>query len=108
MSRLVVSAVLRLHLARRVGARVGADDLPALARRLVGGPAGLHCDPPYPGATAGVERVGETARLVLGCVAYRHGEAVGVVFTTLIAGRQPQVSVAPLVAGIPRHWRPLA
>lgn len=115
MSRLGVSAVLRLHLARRLGLRLGADaDLLALAHRLAENPAdlarvaGLRFDPPYPGATAGVERVGDTARLVLGCVAHRHDEPIGIAFTTLIAGRPPQVSVAPLVAGIPAHWRPLA
>jgi hypothetical protein len=30
-----------------------------------------------------------------------------VVFTTLIPGRLPQVSVAPTEAGIPAQWRPV-
>jgi hypothetical protein len=110
VSRLNASALLRLHVVRRLGERIGADDdLLARARLLTGEPVGgLAFDPPYPGATAGVERVGDTVRLVLGCVAYRRGEPVGVAFTTLIPDRPPQVSVAPLVAGIPTHWRPLA
>lgn len=100
--------MLRLHVARCIGHRVGTDDdLLGLARRLSGDPAGVRCDPTYPGATAGVERVGDTTRLVLACVAYRHGEAVGIAFTTLIPGRAPRVSVAPLAARIPLHWRPL-
>ena len=47
-------------------------------------------DPPYPG-------VGEPegARLLLACRAYRDGEELGTVFTALIAGRAPAVSVAP-------------
>lgn len=103
-----MSALLRLHVTRRIGYLVRSDDdLLALARRLSGDPAGLRCDPPYPGATAGVEPVADSARLVLACVAYRRGEAVGVSFTTLIPGRAPHVSVAPLAAEIPAHWRPL-
>lgn len=101
--------MLRLHLMRRLGHRIDAEaDLLAVASRLYGRPAGVECDPPYPGATAGVERVGGTTRLVLGCVAHRHGEAVGVAYTTLIPGRPPQVSVAPPAAAIPAHWQPLA
>jgi hypothetical protein len=108
VSRLSVSAVLRLHVTRRIGHLVDPHaDLLELARRLRGDPGGLRFDPPYPGATAGVQQVGDTARLVLACHAYRRGEPLGVAFTTLIAGRAPHVSVAPLVAGIPAHWRPL-
>jgi hypothetical protein len=97
------AAVLRLHAARRVGPQVGSDLL-AEARRLAGDPAGVRCEPPYPGATAGVESLG---RLVFGCVVHRHGAVVGVCFTTLIPGRAPLVSLAPPSATVPDHWRPL-
>jgi hypothetical protein len=35
----------------------------------------------------------------------RVGTPIGVVFTTLIAGRSPQVSVAPAGTSIPEGWR---
>ena len=52
--------------------------------------------PAYPG-------VGEPEgdRLLLACSAYRDGEVLGTVFTALIVGREPSVSVAP--PGTPLH-----
>jgi hypothetical protein len=44
---------------------------------------------------------------VLACRAFNQEEKpLGVVFTTLIPGRLPQVSVAPVDAGIPEEWCP--
>jgi len=57
--------------------------------------AGLEFEPPYPGRVtegAGATRV---ARLVLTCKASLGAAPLGVVFTVLIAGRRPEVSVAP-------------
>jgi len=57
---------------------------------------GVVFEPAYPG-------VGdpEGNRLLLACSAYRDGEELGTVFTALIVGREPSVSVAP--PGTPLH-----
>jgi len=87
----------------------------ALARRLPPEAAALESrcrlrfEPDYPGVTQGVEGVRGGLRLVLACWAYGGGdEPMGVVFTALIAGRRPVVSVAPAPVGIPEGWRSLA
>jgi len=116
--RLVASAALTAHVVRNLGgcvsAESGAEELLALARRLLeAGPGaerrlGIRFEPPFPGATAGVEEARGFHRLVLACTALdARREPVHVVFTTLIAGRRPLVSVAPLEARIPQDWRPL-
>ncbi len=118
--RLFVSAALAAHAVRRLGGRVNAEssaeDLLALARRL-GKETGsverryrLRFDPPYPGVTAGPEEVvGGGRRLLLACTASDDERTpFGVVFTTLIPDRLPQVSVAPVEARIPEGWRPAA
>jgi hypothetical protein len=59
----------------------------------------IRFDPPYPGEGE-PEDAGGRLRLVLACRASdERGRGLGTVFTTLIAGRQPSVSVAP--AGTP-------
>lgn len=117
--RLVVSTALTAHALRGLGGRLAADGdaaaLLALARRLGEGADllerryRLRFEPPYPGVTAGVENAGGGLRLVLACDASNDDEMpLGVVFTALIPGRRPQVSVAPVEARIPEEWRPLA
>ena len=117
--RLLISAALtakaRRRLGRRLAAGSSAGELLALARRLNEGATSverayhLRFEPPYPGVTAGAQSAGGTYRLLLGCRASdTYGNLLGVVFTTLIPGRPPQVSVAPAEAGIPEDWRPLA
>lgn len=117
--RLFVSAALTTYAVRSLDGRlpVGGEarDLLALARRLGAGIASmqqrhrLRFEPPYPGLTVGPEAVGGGLRIVLACKAFDHEERpLGVVFTTLIPGRLPQVSVAPVEAGIPEGWRPVA
>ena len=117
--RLFVSAALTAHAARSLEGRLPAEgkarDLLTLAHRLGGGmdpvrqQHGLRFEPPYPGLTAGPEVVGGGSRMVLACRAFdAEGRPLGVVFTTLIPGRLPQVSVAPPCAGIPENWRPTA
>jgi hypothetical protein len=117
--RLLISATLAAHLRRRLGRRVPAGSDPGelldLARGLneVAGPVErayrLRFDPPYPGVTAGPESVGRSSRLLLACrVSDHEGSTIGVAFTALIAGRPPQVSVAPPQASIPEEWRPQA
>ncbi len=64
----------------------------------------VRFDPPYPGVTAGPERAGERLRLVLACRALDGDGELGTVFTTLIAGRKPTVSVAPPAAPIDPDW----
>jgi hypothetical protein len=56
----------------------------------------VRFEPAYPGVVAGPEARGAPARVLFACTASRpDGRAVGTVFTTLIAGRQPSVSVGP-------------
>jgi hypothetical protein len=115
--RLALSAELTRRAARCAAElpddAAAADPLLALAGALaaIAGPVArahrLTFGPPYPGVTAGVEETPGGARLVLACTA-RHlasGEPAAVVFTTLIAGRPPQVTAAPPGAPIPPHWR---
>lgn len=114
--RLLISAALTAQARRRLGdslaAGSSAGELLDLARELSEGAGSielayrLRFDPPYPGVTAGPESVGRTSRLLLACgVRDRDGTPIGVVFTALIAGRAPQVSVAPAEASIPEGWR---
>jgi len=114
--RLFVSAALTAHAARHLRGRVpsesDAEDLLDLTRRL-GEEAGaverryrLRFEPPYPGVTAGPESVRGGIRLLLACRASGDdGVPLGVVFTALIPGRPPQVSLAPPGARIPEEWR---
>ncbi len=115
--RLFISTALTTHAVRVLHGRVvdesKAEGLLALARLLgeeirpIERRYRLRFEPPYPGLTAGPEVVAGGSRLVLACTAFDHEEdPLGVVFTTLIPSRLPQVSVAPVEAGIPEGWRP--
>lgn len=118
--RLALSAALTRRAARVLGAETLPDDAsPAALIELATGLAGhaaaeqrahrVLLTPAYPGLTGGVERVGTAARLVLACTAVdQGGDELGVVFTSLIAGRPPYVAVAPPGAPIPQGWAPLA
>jgi len=54
-----------------------------------------------------VEATSGGLRLLLACRAFdRDGISLGVVFTALVPGRLPQVSVAPFATPIPEGWRP--
>jgi hypothetical protein len=116
--RLFVATALTTQATRCLRGPVAADssaeDLLASARRLAGEIEplerryGLRFEPSYPGLTAGVESAGGTLRLVLACTAFTGEERpLGVVFTALIPGRRPQVSVAPVEAHVPGEWRRL-
>ncbi len=116
--RLFVATALTTQALRclrgHVAADISAEDLLALARRLTEkiGPVerryGLRFEPSYPGVTTGVESAGGTPRLVLACMAFTsEGKPLGVVFTALISGRRPQVSVAPVEAHVPKGWQRL-
>lgn len=110
--RLALGAELTRRAARCVGERIAEDaDLPDLARRLaeVGAPVErahhLTFAPAFPGATGGVEELRAGRRIVLACAVRDAGGApAAVAFTTLIAGRAPQVAVAPAEAPIPAGW----
>jgi hypothetical protein len=115
--RLALSADLTRRATRRAAElpddAAAAEPLLALAVALaaIAGPVArahrLTFAPPYPGVTAGVEETPGGARLVLACAARdaAGGAPAAVVFTTLIAGRPPQVTAAPPGAPIPPHWR---
>ena len=112
--RLYLSAALTTRVSRRMGGRIAANsnarDLLALARDLdaeqIGHAYRLSFEPSYPGVTAGVEVVRGGLRLLLACRASDSGDSrpLGVIFTTLIPGRPPQVSVAPAGTPIPAAW----
>jgi hypothetical protein len=116
--RLFVATALTTQASRCLRGHVAADsdaeDLLALACHLteeiglVERRYGLRFEPSYPGVTPGVESAGGTLRLVLACTAFTsEGKPLGVVFTALISGRRPQVSVAPVEAHVPRGWQQL-
>jgi hypothetical protein len=99
--RLTLAADLTWR-ARRCAAGAERDDLPSLARALAAiAPAverthRIRFEPAYPGTSDGVEDVRGGRRLVLSCRAVdARGAPAAIVFTTLIAGREPLVSVAP-------------
>jgi hypothetical protein len=114
--RLALGAELTHRAGRISGGRIAAEaDLAGLARELaeLAAPVErahrLRFDPPFPGVTGGVEELRGARRIVLACTALDAGGApAAVVFTTLIAGRPPQVSAAPADAAIPPGWTPLA
>ena len=93
--RLALAAALTRQAGRLLADSVRLDDAErALAE--VSHPE-TSFEPPYPGDRV---REGER-RLVFACTAFRGGVELGTVFTTLIAGRRPIVSVAP--PGTPYH-----
>jgi hypothetical protein len=116
--RLTLAAALmglaRRRCGRRIASASNAADLLALAHDLQQDIAameqahGYRFEPAYPGATAGPEAAMGGWRLVLACTGYKDGVTLGVVFTTLIPGRPPQVSIAPVGTPIPDGWQPLA
>lgn len=114
-----MSTALTAHAVRRLRGRVAAEsnarDLLILASRLreeilpIQQRYRLRFEAPYPGLTAGPEAVRSGYRIVLACRAFHEEEKpLGVVFTTLIPSRLPQVSVAPAETAIPEAWRPAA
>ena len=116
--RLFVATALTTQASRCLRGHIAADsdaeDLLALARRLTEESYpferrhGLRFEPSYPGVTAGVESAAGALRLVLACTAFTGEEKpLGIVFTALISGRRPHVSVAPVEARIPRGWQRL-
>jgi hypothetical protein len=56
---------------------------------------GLWFEPPYPGDVLESTTPAGRARLLLVCTVGAGAATLGVVFTVLIAGRHPEVSVAP-------------
>jgi hypothetical protein len=103
--RLALAATLTRHAGRVGKAPVDETGLLAAAQALeeLDHPR-VSFEPPYPGVTAGPERAGERLRLVLACRAHNGNGELGTVFTTLIAGRKPTVSVAPPAAPIDPAW----
>jgi hypothetical protein len=103
MRRLVLARWLTTRVANEIGETVPADASPEsleeLASRL--DPvadnrmpfADVRFEPPYPGRI--VEDATHRSRLVLECSAGVEEDPLGVVLTVLIAGRRPEVSIAP-------------
>jgi hypothetical protein len=110
MSRLVLARWLTTRVTDEVGGTVPADASPEsleeLASRLdpaVGNRlpvAEVRFAPPYPGRI--VEDATHRSRLVLECSVDVDEVPLGVVLTVLIAGRRPEVSIAPPSARAPR------
>jgi hypothetical protein len=116
--RLTLSAELTRRATRCAGGAIPPEAdgaaLLALARRLadVAAPVErahrLQLRPAYPGVSAGVQQVAGGWRLVLACRAlFGDGAPSAVVFTALISGRAPRVSLAPGLAPIPPGWHVL-
>ncbi len=116
--RLTLAAALmglaRCAAGRRVAPDSDAAELLALARTLAEDGSAIEriyhfrFDPSYPGVSTGPQTVTSGLRLVLACTATTDdGTELGIVFTTLIPGRAPLVTVAPVGAPIPPEWRPL-
>jgi hypothetical protein len=103
--RLYLSRWLTRHAQAVVGGTVpdgaSAESLAALAIRFRGpdfekGPlAGLRFEPPYPGNVVESTTAEGRARVMLASTVSAATTTLGVVFTVLIAGRHPEVSVAP-------------
>jgi hypothetical protein len=115
--RLLISAALTARARQRLGSSLAAGSSTGELLGLVGTlnevalqverAQSLRFEPAYPGVTAGPQSIGDASRLLLACnVRDRGGTPIGVAYTALIAGRPPQVSVAPPGAGIPGDWRP--
>jgi hypothetical protein len=107
--RLALATAVTRYVIDRLGDVVEANGLLTRARSLEEDADELErrhrvrFDPPYPGMVSG-----SPDRLLLACSARRTGGgAIGVVFTTLIAGRRPSVSVAPPGTDLGKGWRPL-
>jgi hypothetical protein len=81
-----------------------AESLAALAARFRGPDsdqrplAGLGFEPPYPGDIVESTTAEGKARVLLATTVSTGTTTLGVVFTALIAGRTPEVSVAPPIA----------
>jgi len=104
--RLALAAVLRRHAGRAGESPADEAGLLAAARALEDlDHARVRFEPSYPGVTAGPELAGDRLRLVLACRAHDGHGVLGTVFTTLIAGRKPTVSVAPPGAPIDTDWK---
>jgi hypothetical protein len=103
--RLALASALNRHARERTGEAAGEADAAGLlvaGRSLADGIGAfeerhhVRFDPAYPGVVAGPEAASGRARVLFACCAYRpDGHTVGTVFTTLIAGRPPTVSVGP-------------
>jgi hypothetical protein len=103
--RLYLSRLLTRRAQAVVGGAVpddaSAESLAALTVRFRGpdsekGPlAGLRFEPPYPGDVVESTTSGGKARVLLASTVSAGAATLGVVFTVLIVGRHPEVSVAP-------------
>lgn len=69
---------------------------------------GWSAEPSFPGLSLGLEHIDGVFRLVFAVrLARSDGEPLGVAFTTIIAGRRPEIAVAPPQTPIPENWATL-
>jgi hypothetical protein len=109
-----LTAAFALRLAASGTAPLEASRLLAFAHMLgerftaVAVAQGWSVEPPFLGATPGLERIDGILRLVFAARIERtNGQPLGVGFTTIIAGRRPEIAVAPPGAPIPSGWSAL-
>ena len=106
-----LTAAFALRLAASETAPLEASELVAFAHVLgerftaVAVAQGWSVEPAFPGATRGLERIEGALRLAFAARIERtSGEPLGVAFTTIIAGRRPEIGVAPPETPIPTGW----
>jgi hypothetical protein len=107
-------AAFALRLAVPGAAPSEAAGLIAFARALgeqfaaVAAAEGWSVEPPFPGATPGLERIDGVLRLAFAArISEVEGGPLGVAFTTIIAGRRPEIGVAPPETPLPTNWSAL-
>jgi hypothetical protein len=100
--RLALASALNRHARERAEEAADAAGLLVAGRSLAEGIGAfeerhhVRFAPAYPGVVAGPAGTAGRARVLFACSALRpDGHTVGTVFTTLIAGRPPTVSVGP-------------
>jgi hypothetical protein len=106
-----LTAAFALRLAVPATAPLDPGELVAFAHNLgerfaaVAAAHGWSVEPSFPGATPGLERIEGGLRLAFAArIDAPGGESLGVAFTTIIAGRRPEIGVAPPDTPLPEGW----
>jgi hypothetical protein len=67
---------------------------------------GWRVHPRFPGRTSDIASVGRRMRVICAAELWSGNEQLGVVFTLVVSGRRPQISVAPAPCAVPAEWQP--